>query len=87
MGFANTIIDNDNFLIYTEDDGLINNSIFGIVEDNKKNLWISTSKGISKFNKTENLFTNFDQSLGFKKVTLILLQDAKQRMAGFILVE
>ena len=59
--------DTDNFKIYTEDDGLIDNSIFGIVEDNDRNLWISTSKGISKFNKTENTFTNFDQSLGVQK--------------------
>lgn len=57
----------DNFFIYTEEGGLINNSIFGIVEDGNKNLWISTSKGISKFDKKENAFTNFDQSLGIQK--------------------
>lgn len=58
---------NDNFLVYTEDDGIINNSIFGIVEDNNKNLWMSTPKGISKFNLDDNSFTNFDHSLGVQK--------------------
>ncbi len=57
----------DNFSIYTEDNGLINNSIFGIVEDGNKNLWISGSKGISKYNKKENSFTNFDYSFGIQK--------------------
>lgn len=57
----------DNFSIYTENDGLINNSIFGIVEDDNKNLWISGSKGISKFNRNDNSFTNFDYSFGVQK--------------------
>ena len=33
--------------------------IFGILEDSKKNLWISTNKGISQFNPATKKFKNF----------------------------
>ena len=49
----------ETFTIFTEDDGLIGNSVYGILEDNNKNLWISTTKGISKFNYSTHKFTNY----------------------------
>lgn len=39
-------------------------SVMGILEDNKKNLWISTQKGISKFDIKTNTFVNYDISDG-----------------------
>ena len=47
------------FTVYTTKDGLPNNTIFGILEDNNKNLWISTNKGISRFNPATKTFKNF----------------------------
>ncbi|MBN2011834.1 response regulator [candidate division KSB1 bacterium] len=41
--------DNGTFTSYTEDDGLCNNVIRGICEDDDGDLWISTNKGISQF--------------------------------------
>ena len=35
---------------YTTDDGLANNVIYGILPDTEGNLWLSSNKGISKFN-------------------------------------
>jgi two-component system sensor histidine kinase ChiS len=43
---------NGTYKIYTIEDGLSNNSIKGIIEDDNKNLWISTYNGITKFNIT-----------------------------------
>jgi len=44
---------------YTELDGLSNNVIYGLLNDDKGNIWISTNKGISKFNTISQVFTNF----------------------------
>lgn len=54
------------FTHYTENDGLPNNVIYGILPDSKGNLWLSTNKGLSKFNLTTRLFENFDVKDGLQ---------------------
>ena len=49
---------------YTQKDGLANDVIYGILEDNSGNLWMSTSSGISKFDKDKQVFRNFDKTDG-----------------------
>jgi len=44
---------------YTEKNGLANNVVNGILADKGGNLWISTGKGISKFNIKNEKFTNY----------------------------
>ena len=46
--------------VYTTKEGLATNSICCILEDNKHNLWMSTSNGISKFDINSEKFYNFD---------------------------
>ncbi|SFH34442.1 hybrid sensor histidine kinase/response regulator transcription factor [Pedobacter insulae] len=46
--------------------GLCNNSILSIVEDNAGSLWISTFSGLSKFNPTRQTFLNFYQDDGLQ---------------------
>jgi len=48
------------FTHYTEKDGLSNNTILGILEDDHRNLWISTNRGISKFNIDTKKFQNYN---------------------------
>ncbi|MEO9872360.1 hybrid sensor histidine kinase/response regulator transcription factor [Ekhidna sp.] len=48
----------------TTHDGLPSNVILGILEDDDKNLWLSTNSGISKFNTQLSSFVNYDQSHG-----------------------
>jgi signal transduction histidine kinase/ligand-binding sensor domain-containing protein len=49
---------------YTEEDGLRSNSIFGILEDNNNNLWLSTTKGISRFNTSDKSVKNYNYNHG-----------------------
>ena len=46
-------------IYYDEKNGLANNQAFCILEDNDKNLWISTSNGLSKLDTEKNFFHNF----------------------------
>ena len=49
---------------YTVDDGLPDNSIESILEDENGNLWIGTSSGISFFNVDKETFINFSSADG-----------------------
>ena len=37
-----------------------NNVVYGILSDNKNNLWLSTNRGLSKFNTSKIIFKNYD---------------------------
>ncbi len=50
----------------TEKDGLPNNNVYGILEDRKSNLWISTNKGLTKYSIPENIFYYYDINDGLQ---------------------
>ncbi|NIT61652.1 MAG: histidine kinase, partial [Aliifodinibius sp.] len=56
--------DSGRFLNFGEKTGLINNWIWAILEDGRGNLWISTAKGISRFDPLKKSFKNFTNSDG-----------------------
>ena len=62
--FSNS--DSITFIHYTEAQGLPNNFIYGILEDDEGNLWLSTNKGISRFNPETETFRNYDLSDGLQ---------------------
>lgn len=47
------------FVHYTQEQGLSNNVVYGILEDEHKNLWLSTDYGLARFNIKEGSFTNY----------------------------
>lgn len=47
--------------IFNKKNGLPNNVIYGILEDGAGNLWLSTNKGLSKFNPKTNSVLNFTE--------------------------
>lgn len=51
---------------YTEQDGLPNEVIYGILPDDNGNLWLSTNKGLSRFNPQAETFRNFDVQDGLQ---------------------
>lgn len=59
-------IEKKTFKNYTQNDGLPNNVIYGILTDAQDNLWMSTNKGISKFNLKTKKFRNYDVADGLQ---------------------
>lgn len=51
---------------YSVNDGLPNNTILRILEDDHGNLWLSTYKGLSKFNPSLLTFHNYSESDGLQ---------------------
>ena len=70
-GLNSFIREDSTFIYYQEEDGLPDNTIKGICEDDHGNLWLSTNRGISKFNdgilQPHNpIFENFSPSDGLQ---------------------
>jgi signal transduction histidine kinase/ligand-binding sensor domain-containing protein/CheY-like chemotaxis protein len=49
---------------FTTDDGLPNNTIYAIVPDDNNNLWLSSNKGITRFDPVTHVIRNFDVTDG-----------------------
>jgi ligand-binding sensor domain-containing protein/class 3 adenylate cyclase/predicted metal-dependent HD superfamily phosphohydrolase len=49
---------------YTRKNGLPNNSIYAVLKDEKGKLWISTNKGLSCFNPSNQVFVNYSEKDG-----------------------
>ncbi|MEQ9423978.1 MAG: two-component regulator propeller domain-containing protein [Cyclobacteriaceae bacterium] len=66
----NEVIEDDGKVIrferYNISDGLANEVIYGMLEDNQQNFWISTNNGLSKFNLRQRIFQNFDENDGLQ---------------------
>ncbi len=54
------------FVRYTEQDGLANNVVYGILEDDLGFLWLSTNGGLSKFDPTTLAFRTYDARDGLQ---------------------
>ena len=51
---------------FTEREGLPNNTIHGILEDPKTNIWLSTNRGLVMYDRDRNTFKSFDANDGLK---------------------
>ena len=56
----------ETFKNFTELEGLPSNVVYGILEDDQGNLWISTNYGLSRFNPMQETFRNFTASDGLQ---------------------
>jgi signal transduction histidine kinase/ligand-binding sensor domain-containing protein len=56
----------ETFKNYTTENGLPNNVIFSILEDEENNLWLSTDNGLSRFNVAQETFENFYETDGLQ---------------------
>ena len=51
---------------YTEKQGLPNNVVLGILEDDKGHLWLTTNNGLAQFDRQSKKFTVYDSSDGLQ---------------------
>lgn len=56
----------DSFTNFTVKDGLPNDVVYGIEPDKNGSLWLSTNKGLSKFNPKTGEFRNYDKNDGLQ---------------------
>lgn len=56
----------ETFSNYAESEGLAGSAVYGILEDDEGNLWISTNNGLSKFNPQTETFRNYDVNDGLQ---------------------
>ncbi len=54
------------WVLYTEKNGLSNNTVYGILEDENNKLWLSTIKGISMFDTKTEEFKNYYEEDGLQ---------------------
>jgi signal transduction histidine kinase/ligand-binding sensor domain-containing protein/DNA-binding response OmpR family regulator len=69
---------------YGVKDGLPDNYISHILEDDQHNLWISTVIGISKFNPANNSFNNFESADGLMQSGFQIGSGFKDRETGLL---
>ncbi|MFC9777903.1 hybrid sensor histidine kinase/response regulator [Paenibacillus chitinolyticus] len=65
-GFLRYSVSTDRYVHYTEKNGLANNTVYGILEDREGDLWLSTNRGLSKFDLSRETFANYDGSHGLQ---------------------
>ena len=63
---------NNKFISYSESEGLCNNVIYKILEDESGKLWLSTNKGISCFDQSSRKFKNYSHQNGLQQSTFAL---------------
>jgi DNA-binding CsgD family transcriptional regulator len=72
----------ENFTVFDEDKGLISNILYGLFNDSKNNLWISTDKGFTRFSPGRKIKQNFyrNKNLKLTKIGLKALQKTKNNL-------
>lgn len=59
-------VDSGTFLHFTEREGLPNDVVYGVLADTSGKLWLSTNKGLSRFNPVTRQFRNYDANDGLQ---------------------
>lgn len=57
----------EEFKLFTEQDGLSNNVVYGILEDDQGKLWLSTNYGLSSFDPETETFKNYHEDDGLQE--------------------
>ena len=66
-GLYHRIVDKggkERFEVLTTDDGLANNSVKGVVDDDQGRLWVTTNNGLSLYDPSQHTFVNYGERDG-----------------------
>jgi len=58
----------EKFTRYNKKNKIVSSAVYGILEDNKKNLWMSSDNGLIKFNLQTESFTQYDLHDGLQNL-------------------
>ena len=72
------------FIRYFEEDGLVAQTVNGIVEDEFGHLWITTAKGLSMLDPASNIFTNYYQEDGLQDIEFSINAICRNKETGEI---
>ncbi|MFO7370034.1 MAG: two-component regulator propeller domain-containing protein, partial [Bacteroidales bacterium] len=77
----------DSFRVYTMNDGLTSNALMGLLKDKHNSLWISSTRGIMRFNPVTGQVNAYDKSQGiqgneFKFNSQFILGDGRMMFGG-----
>jgi signal transduction histidine kinase len=64
---------------FTDRDGLANNVVYGILEDDDGLLWMSTNHGLSRFNPETERFRNYGMEIGLQSLEFNAMAYHKSR--------
>ncbi len=56
----------ESFTHYGEEDGLLNETIYGLLEDEEGSIWFSSNRGLSQLDPTTGVIRNFDTDDGLQ---------------------
>ncbi len=76
--------DKDRFLSHPVNSLLINKVINGILEDDSENLWISTNRGITRFNPTSGTISNYSKSDGLQGNEFNYTSSIRSKQSGYM---
>ena len=79
---------NEQFTHYREQDGLPSDTVFGMIEDDQGNIWLSGFRGLSKFNPDAGTFKNYTvkdglQGQEFERLAFLKTRDGAMLFGGF----
>lgn len=66
LGGGLNLFENNSFKHFTEQNGFVSNIILSITEDEESNLWLTTSRGVSRFNPDTKDIRNYDEGDGLQ---------------------
>ena len=55
-------IESETFARWTQRDGLPNDVVYGVLADDDGRLWLSTNRGLSRFDPRTEEFRNYDRN-------------------------
>ncbi len=68
FGLSRLDVATGTFRLYTTEDGLPNNTVYGALEDDRGMIWVSTNNGLSRFDPATETFRNYGLEAGLQSL-------------------